>query len=120
MFSILRAMAVTLALLLAAPCVTAADPVQLDGEYQLGGRLDHNGSVMSGKSHLYISLTEDAARNLFTSLAAEAVEDPCTGYMVKAQGNIGCYEIVSNEKYFCSFAVNLERNAVEAGLGGCF
>lgn len=75
---------------------------------------------MSGKSHLYISLTNEAAKTLYASLAGEAVEDPCTGYMVKAQGNVGCYEIVSKEKYFCSFAVNLKRNAVEAGLGGCF
>jgi hypothetical protein len=107
-------------LLALAPSVRAEGPVQLRGDYQLSGRLDHNGSPTPGKSHLYISLTDDAAKALYESLGGDPAEDPCTGYRVKAQGNVGCYEIVPNERYFCSFSINLERGAVEAGLGGCF
>jgi hypothetical protein len=119
-FSILRISLVVAALLVLASNVRAMDPVQLRGEYQLAGRLEHNGATTPGKSHLYISLTDDAARNLYESLGGDPAHDPCTGYTVKAQGNVGCYEIVPNEQYFCSFSVNLERGAVEAGLGGCF
>ena len=120
MSSILRMILVVVTLLVFAPSVRATDPVQLKGEYQLAGRLDHSGSTTPGKSHLYISLTDDAAKTLYESLGGEPAEDPCTGYRVKAQGNVGCYEVVPNERYSCSFSVNLERGAVEAGLGGCF
>ena len=97
----------------------ALNPEKLEGEYQLGGRLDHKGSPTQGRSHLYISLTDEAAKALYESLAGDPREDPCTGYKVKGRGNVGCYEIEPNEKYFCSFSINLERGAVEAGLGGC-
>jgi hypothetical protein len=46
-------------------------------------------------------------------------DDPCTGFKVKAAGNVICYQTSPNE-HFCSFSVNLEKNTVEAGLGGCF
>jgi hypothetical protein len=107
-------------LLLLVSSSKALEPVRLSGEYQLGGRLEHNGSPSSGKSHLYVTLEHDAAKTLFQALDGEPIEDPCTGYRVKAGGNVGCYEITPNEQYFCSFSVNLARNAVEAGLGGCF
>jgi hypothetical protein len=118
--SISQALLVVITLLLLVSSGNALEPVQLSGEYQLGGRLEHNGSPTSGKSHLYISLKNDAAKSLYESLDGEPAEDPCTGYRAKAQGNVGCYEITPNKEYFCSFSVNLERNAVEAGLGGCF
>ena len=120
MSSILRMLLVVVALLVLVSSVRAMNPVQLTGEYQLAGRLEHDGATTPGKSHLYISLTDDAAKTLYESLGGDPAEDPCTGYRVKAQGNVGCYEIVPNERYFCSFSVNLERGAVEAGLGGCF
>jgi len=97
----------------------AQNPVILQGEYELGGPLDHSGSVQQGESHLYISLSNDAAKELYESLPGIPVEDPCTGYQLKARGNVVCYQ-VSPEGHFCSFSVNLEHNEVEAGLGGCF
>ena len=103
-----------------APSARALEPVPLSGEYQLSGRLGHKGSTTPGKSHLYISLKDDAAKTLYESLGGDPAEDLCTGYRVKAQGNVVCYGIVPNQEYFCSFSVNLERGAVEAGLGGCF
>ena len=98
----------------------AQNPMMLQGEYQLGGPLDHNGSVLSGDSHLYISLSHDAATALYQSLPGDPFKDPCTGYKLKSRGNVVCYEITPNEGYFCSFSVKLDNNAVEAGLGGCF
>lgn len=97
----------------------AQDPVRLQGEYELGGPLDHNGSIQQGDSHLYISLSNDAAKTLYLSLPGDPLEDPCTGYNLKARGNVACYE-TTREEHFCSFSVNLEHNAVETGLGGCF
>lgn len=101
------------------PIANALHPAKLEGEYQLGGRLDHQGSPARGKSHLYISLTAGAAKGLYESLAGDPRKDPCTGYKLKSQGNVGCYEIEPGKRYFCSFSINLERDAVEAGLGGC-
>ena len=97
----------------------ALEPETLHGEFQLAGPLDHKGSPGEGKSHLYISLTDSAARTLYESLAVDPHDDSCTGYRLKARGNVACYEINPNEEYFCSFAINLERDAIEAGLGGC-
>jgi len=97
----------------------ALGPETLQGEYQLAGALDYKGSPGEGRSHLYLSLTSEAARTLYATLAEDSHEDPCTGYKVKGRGNVVCYEIKSNEDYFCSFSINLERGAVEAGLGGC-
>ena len=97
----------------------AQQPVQLQGEYQLGGPLDHNGSILEGDSHLYISLSNEAAKTLYQSLPGDPFDDACTGYKLKAHGNVVCFQI-KPEEHFCSFSVNLERNAVEAGLGGCF
>ncbi|MDH3375591.1 MAG: hypothetical protein OEQ39_01305 [Gammaproteobacteria bacterium] len=97
----------------------AQNPAELQGEFELGGPLDHNGSIQQGDSHLYISLSNDAAKGLYFSLPGDPFEDPCTGYNVKGRGNVVCYEIAP-DGHFCSFSVNLERNAVEAGLGGCF
>ncbi|MDX1488645.1 MAG: hypothetical protein R3268_10630 [Acidiferrobacterales bacterium] len=97
----------------------ALEPERLQGEYQLAGGLDHKGSPGDGRSHLYLSLTGEAARSLYATLAEDSHEDPCTGYRVKGRGNVACYEINPNEEYFCSFSINLERGAVEAGLGGC-
>ena len=118
--SISQALLVAATLLVLVSSGRALEPVQLSGEYQLAGRLEHNGSPTPGKSHLYISLKNDAAKTLYESLDGKPAEDACTGYRVKSQGNVGCYEIAPNEQYFCSFSVNLESNAVEAGLGGCF
>lgn len=98
----------------------AMEPVPLDGTFQLGGPLEHNGEVTSGASHLYLSLQGDAARRLFESLPDEPFDDPCTGYRLRAQGNVACYETEKDRVYFCSFSVNLERGTVEAGVGGCF
>ena len=97
----------------------ALKPEPLQGEYQLAGPLDHKGSPGQGASHLYLSLTDSAARSLYDSLGAEPYEDPCTGYRVKARGNVACYEIAPDKKHFCSFSLNLERGTIEAGLGGC-
>lgn len=95
-------------------------PVKLENEYQVSGPLDHSGSTTQGSSHLYISLTGHAARSLYASLGGDPIDDACTGYKVKGRGNVVCYEIAPNESYSCSFSINLERGAVEAGLGGCF
>jgi len=97
----------------------ALEPEVLHGEYQLAGPLDHKGSPGEGRSHLYISVTDSAARALYESLAVEPHDDSCTGYRLKARGNVACYEIKPNDEYFCSFSINLERGAIEAGLGGC-
>jgi hypothetical protein len=98
----------------------AASPVKLEGEYQISGPLDHSGSTTHGSSHLYVSLTGEAARTLYTSLGGDPIDDACTGYKLKGRSNVVCYEISPNERYSCSFSINLERGAVEAGLGGCF
>jgi len=98
----------------------ALDPVKLEGEFQLSGRLDHNGSTTRGRSHLYVSLTGDTAKTLYESLGGDPTEDVCTGHKLKGRSNVVCYEIMPNEKYFCSFSVNIERGTVEAGLSGCF
>jgi hypothetical protein len=97
----------------------ALKPETLQGEYQLAGPLDHKGSPGEGRSHLYLSLTDAAASTLYESLAVDEHDDPCTGYRVKARGNIACYEVKRKEKHFCSFSINLDRGAIEAGLGGC-
>ena len=97
----------------------ALEPERLQGDYQLAGALNHKGSPGEGRSHLYLSLTSEAARTLYATLAEDSHEDACTGYKVKGRGNVVCYEIKPNEDYFCSFSINLERGAVEAGLGGC-
>ena len=97
-----------------------SDPVPLEGEYQLGGSLDHNGAIFPGRSHLYVSISGDAAQILYQSLDGDPLDDVCTGYKVKGRGNIACYEIAPEEQHFCTFSINLERSVVEAGLGGCF
>ena len=97
----------------------ALKPHTLQGEFQLAGPLGHKGSPGEGQSHLYLSLTHQAARNLYESLSADWHEDPCTGYRVKALGNVACYEIKPNEEHLCSFPVDLARGVIEAGLGGC-
>ena len=97
----------------------AQNPVQLQDQFEIGGPLDHNGSIREGESHLYISLSDQAASKLYQSLPGKALDDACTGYKVKGRGNVVCYQI-NPAQHFCSFSVNLERNAVEAGLGGCF
>ena len=94
--------------------------VMLEGDYKLAGPLTHKGATTSGKSHLYINLTGDAAKQLYEELDGVPTKDECTGYMVKGKGNLGCYETEPGKKYFCSFSVNLAHAKVEAGLGGCF
>lgn len=116
---ILRTMVAAGAIFVVASIAQASDPIALDGEYQLGGRLDHKGSPTEGSSHLYLSISNESARALFESLPGDAREDACTGYRVKGLGNVGCYETKPGEAYFCSFSVNLERASVEAGQGGC-
>lgn len=114
----------TLALAIAMSLLTmvseAMEPVPLQGEFRLGGGLEHNGEVTHGNSHLYLSLQGDAAKRLFNELPAENFDDPCTGYRLRSRGNVGCYEIEKGSEYFCSFSVNLEQGRVEAGTGGCF
>lgn len=98
----------------------AMDAVPLEGEFQLGGPLEHNGDVTEGDSYLYVSLQGDAARRLFESLPGETFDDPCTGHRLRANGNVACYETEQEKAYFCSFSLNLERGTVGAGTGGCF
>lgn len=106
-------------LLALATVAQALEPGPLQGEYQLAGSLDSKGSPRDGSSHLYLSLRDDAAKRLYATLAEDAHEDPCTGHRLKARGNVACYEIEPNERYFCSFSIDLDRGVVEAGLGGC-
>lgn len=106
------------ALLLSLPSI-ALSPVGLDGDFILGGPLDHNGSIHPGDSYLYLSLENDSASALYRALPGDAFEDPCTGFKLKAAGNVICYETSPNA-HFCSFSVNLKENTVEAGVGGCF
>ena len=94
--------------------------VTLEGDYQLAGPLTHKGATTPGKSHLYINLTGDAAKQLYEKLDGVPAKDECTGYMAKGKGNVGCYETEPGKNYFCGFSVNLEHEKVEAGLGGCF
>lgn len=112
-----RVIVTLICLAVALPCF-ARKPVDLHGEYKLGGRLDHDGSILDGNSHLYISITNEAATKLFQSLPGDPLNDACTGYKLKAGGNVVCYQI-KPEQHFCSFSVNLERNVIETGLGGC-
>ncbi len=114
-----RMLLVAVAMLPLLEIAGAWNPAKLEGQYQLGGPLDYKGSPTQGRSHLYFSLTDQAAKGLYESLSGDPSEDSCTGYNFKGRGNVGCYEIEPNEKYFCSFSINLELGAVEAGLGGC-
>ena len=98
---------------------TAQSAVPLNGEYQLAGPLSHKGEPTRGDSHLYVNLTDDAAKILFHALTGKASKDMCTGYNTKGRGNLVCYEVVPEKEYFCGFSVNLTNNKVEAGLGGC-
>ena len=91
----------------------------LDGTFELAGKLSHKGEPIEGTSHLYISLTPDAARNLYNALDTIPVEDQCTGYTYKGKGNVVYYEINKGSQYLCSFSLNLTDNRVEAGRGGC-
>ncbi len=109
----------TLGMLALAPMQIYAG-VTLEGDYQLAGPLTHQGATTPGKSHLYINLSNDAAKRLYEELDGVPTKDECTGYMVKGKGNIGCYETETGKTYFCSFSVNLENSKIEAGLGGCF
>jgi len=86
--------------------------VTLEGEYQLAGPLTHKGATTPGKSHLYINLTNGAAKQLYEALEGMPTKDECTGYMAKGKGNVGCYETEPGKKYFCSFSVNLENTKV--------
>ena len=97
----------------------AFSAVPLNGEYQLGGSLSHKGEPKEGKSHLYITINEDSAKKLYNSLEGKPSMDMCTGYYIKAQGGLICYETVPKEKYFCGFSINTKNNKIEAGLGGC-
>lgn len=92
----------------------------LEGEYRLAGPLTYQGATQPGKSHLYITLTKDAAKKLFNSLDGQPVMDECTGMKYKAQGYVVCHEVEAEKKYFCSFSVDLNKNTVGTGLGGCF
>ncbi len=94
--------------------------VPLEGDYQLAGPLTHKGATTPGQTHLYINLTDGAAKQLYSELEGVPAKDECTGYMVKGKGNVVCYETQPEKKYFCSFSINLEKAQVEAGLGGCF
>lgn len=93
--------------------------VPLNGEYQLGGALSHKGEPKKGKSHLYITITDDSAKKLYHSLEGKPEKDMCTDYYVKSQGGLVCYEVTPKEKYFCGFSINTKNNKIEAGLGGC-
>lgn len=88
--------------------------VTLEGDYQLAGPLTHQGETTSGNSHLYITLTKDAAKKLYDALEGKPIKDMCTGYNAKGQGNVGCYEVVPGNKYVCGFSINLAKNSVEA------
>jgi len=109
-----------ISLVLATLPLAAHAAVALQGEFTLAGPLTHKGATTPGSSHLYFSLTDQAAKTLYDQLAGQPAKDECTGYLVKGQGNIACYEVVQEGRYFCSFSVNLKSGRVEAGLGGCF
>ena len=108
-----------LALMLLFLTGTALSAVPLNGEYQLGGELSQKGEPKKGKSHLYITITDDSAKNLYHSLEGKPEKDMCTDYYVKSQGGLVCYEVTPREKYFCGFSINTKNSKVEAGLGGC-
>ena len=109
-----------LAVLITALSVSAHASVTLEGDYQLAGPLTHQGATTPGKSHLYINITGDAAKTLYDSLAVKSLLDQCTGMKFKGIGNVACYEVDAEKKYFCGFSINLKQGNVEAGLGGCF
>jgi len=92
----------------------------LEGEYKLSGPLTYQGATNPGKSHLYITLTSDAAKKLFESMEGKPVMDECTGMRYKAKGYVACHEVEADKKYICSFSIDLSKNTVGTGLGGCF
>ncbi|MCF6261430.1 MAG: hypothetical protein L3J98_14920 [Gammaproteobacteria bacterium] len=100
-------------------CVAHAD-APLEGKYVISGPLDHNGSTKSGRSHIYFTITNDAAKKMFSSFDEKPTLSKCTGWNYKSQGGITCHEVESGKNYFCSFSINLYNGAIGAGLGGCF
>ena len=92
----------------------------LEGEYRLAGPLEYQGNTKPGKSHLYITMTNDSAKKLFNSFEGAAVMDECTGMKYKSSGYVMCYEVEPGKKYFCSFSIDMQKNTVSGGLGGCF
>ena len=94
--------------------------IPLEGEYRLAGPLEYQGNTKPGKSHLYITLTNDSAKKLFDSFEGEAVMNECTGMKYKSRGYVICHEVEPGKKYFCSFSIDMDKNTVSGGLGGCF
>lgn len=94
--------------------------VPLEGNYLISGSLDYNGSTKPGKSHIYFTVTSDAAKKLFNAFEGKPTMSACTGWNYKSQGNITCHETELGKSYFCTFSVNLIKNTVGTGLGGCF
>ena len=63
----------------------------LEGEYRLAGPLEYQGNTKAGKSHLYITLTNESAKKLFDAFEGEAVMNECTGMKYKSRGYVMCH-----------------------------
>jgi len=108
-----------IALLLSPYCLSDSGEQKMEGYYQIGGKFSYDSKApLKGNSHLYMTITGDAAKNLYNSLLGNPENNECTGELDKATTKFSCSKTISNN-YYCSFSIDLGAGTVEAGLGGC-
>ena len=95
----------------------AAVEKPMEGFYLLAGKFGIK-SPEQGTSHLYLSISGDAAKDLYQSINAVEHENHCTGETDKQINAFVCSKTPQN-KYHCNFAVDLEKGTIAMGLGGC-
>lgn len=104
-----------LVLFLFATVISGAEQQRLTGFYQFGGKTLYDPPANEPKNtHLYIELTDSAAKDLYQRLDVKAVRDECAddGSYTKNSGAIQCTRGPDGKQYRCWLGVDLKRQSL--------
>lgn len=109
--------ALGLALLTNAPLCSAADWRPIQGTFAVTAKnyLDP-AETERRDSHYRIQLTGRSARELFLAMKVPQSKDRCTGAAEKRVGEMQCLYYKSQNRYECSFSIDVMRQKVEHGV----
>jgi hypothetical protein len=93
-------------------------PKPLTGDYYMGAAGDAEGNAP--KDHVYITLTGDAAKEMFDAMPGKPVHDECVGRISKWGEGLVCHGAANdgspvNPPYECELGIDLKKSRLEFG-----
>ncbi|MGZ0018272.1 hypothetical protein [Nitrosomonas sp. wSCUT-2] len=106
---------ITVLLLLAALPVAAWQYQSLSGQYRIAGKTVIDPPPSEAKdTHLHLTLSGAAARDLYNAMKVAPKPDECAGNgaTIKTVGAMQCLRSEDGKEYECSFAIDIANQTI--------